>query len=954
MLAYVTNFFAVIGITFKRLWHNLGLSLSAMLGVVAVLALVVCVPIFSYAVSGEVLQQELASKATSANRRLFSFHLYHLNPTNAAILDVDKTRALGNYIAESVNALMGVPVEQVIIELQTGTLGFRPLTNQNYDNPDTSLENISFFQLDNFERMVKVVEGEWPKVVTSPNEPIQVLIPSVMADRMYINIGDHFLMDNIEIVVAGIWEPINSLDKNWFNEPVGAYKDKVWIPEETYRSRLSTAIRKPVFYASWYVIIDETKLHYQRAPQYVRGMMRLDSDLTHILEGIKNDYSPLEVLQNYEKRAEALTTMLFAVGAPMMVLALLFIGLASRIAIQQYEQETATIRGRGTSRGQVLWMNLQETTILVIFALPLAFALGWLAASVMGQTLSFLRFTERPPLDLSFDGVNYLWMGIAIFFIFAARFMPAYEVAQVTIVRMKQDQSRSNKKPFWERFFLDFLLLGLSLYAFSVMRGWAKPSGILAGLQLEGGQFRDPLLFVSPALFSIAACMVMLRFVPLLVRILAAIVERLPSSWAYLSLQQIARRPGDYSNALLLIMISLSLAIFSASTAKTLDQWLHDSEYYKAGTDLVVREFAVTGTSPTTYGESTTPSSLVELDIFNSGYTAVDAHMKLPSVKNVARVGTYGGNFSFGTGEVKANLMGIDRLEFQQTAFFRDDFADVSFGELMNSLGARLDGVLMPRETAAKMGIAIGDQVAINAYIGDVAYERDATVVGLYDYFPTIFPSQTPTLVMNLEYLFDNPDAIADYAIWLDLKDGAEISVVKHQITQLIGESTSIKEEGNAVDAIIKGQEQPERLGLFGVLTIGFIITGIMPGIGFVLYSYASLRRRFIQLGILQALGLSVQQLVGYLALEQLLLMGMAIVLGAVVGLGASYLYVPFLQLGAAPGAPVPPFWVEIGWAEAGGLSLAFGVVLFLTILGTITYLVRLKVFQAVKLGETL
>jgi putative ABC transport system permease protein len=538
--------------------------------------------------------------------------------------------------------------------------------------------------------------------------------------------------------------------------------------------------------------------------------------------------------------------------------------------------------------------------------------------------------------------------------IVAARFMPAYEVSQVTIVRMKQEQSRALKKPLWERLFLDVLLLALSLYAFSVMRGWTKPAALMEQMQLEGEQFRDPLLFVAPALFAIAACMVMLRFVPLFVRVLAAIVERLPGAWAYLSLQQIARRPQDYSNALLLIMISLSLAIFSASTAKTLDQWLYDSEYYRAGTDLVVREFAVTGVGPGAFGESASPSGIAELDVFNSGYTAVEAHMKLPTVEHAARVGIYAGNFSFGTGEVAANLMAIDRLDFQQTAFFRDDFAAVSFGELMNALGAQLEGVLLPSDLQEKMGLRVGDQIALNAFISESPVELDGVVVGFYDYFPTIYPGGKPTLIVNMEFIFDNPDAIAGYSVWLKLKPNADPAVVKFQARQLIGENTSVVDEGNALEAILEGQEQPERLGLFGVLTIGFLITGIMPGIGFVLYSYASLRRRFIQLGILQALGLSVQQLIGYLALEQLLLMGLAIGFGALVGLVASTLYVPFLQVGAAPGAPVPPFWVLIGWTEAGGLSLAFGVILCLTIMGTILYLVRLKVFQAVKLGETL
>jgi len=121
-----------------------------------------------------------------------------------------------------------------------------------------------------------------------------------------------------------------------------------------------------------------------------------------------------------------------------------------------------------------------------------------------------------------------------------------------------------------------------------------------------------------------------------------------------------------------------------------------------------------------------------------------------------------------------------------------------------------------------------------------------------------------------------------------------------------------------------------------------------------VLYSYASLRRRFIQLGILQAVGLSVVQLIGYLVLEQFLLMGLAILSGASIGLITSYLFLPFLQVSSTPGPVIPPFDVLIGWTESGMLSLGFGLVLFVTILGTVIYLARIKVFQAVKMGEAL
>jgi putative ABC transport system permease protein len=218
-----------------------------------------------------------------------------------------------------------------------------------------------------------------------------------------------------------------------------------------------------------------------------------------------------------------------------------------------------------------------------------------------------------------------------------------------------------------------------------------------------------------------------------------------------------------------------------------------------------------------------------------------------------------------------------------------------------------------------------------------------------------VYPADTPTFIVNLDSIFDNPDSALGYYIWMKLRPNTDVTVLLYQLKQMLGGDTGIVEvKGNAFTDIQVGQDEAERKGLFGVLNVGFLITGLMPGIGFLLYSYASLRRRFIQLGILQAIGLSVRQLIGYLSLEQFLLMGIAILSGAGIGLLTSVLYVPFLQTGAAPGAPVPPFQVLVGWVEAGWLSVAFGAILLLTLIGTIFYLVRLKVFQAVKMGESL
>jgi putative ABC transport system permease protein len=265
---------------------------------------------------------------------------------------------------------------------------------------------------------------------------------------------------------------------------------------------------------------------------------------------------------------------------------------------------------------------------------------------------------------------------------------------------MKQEQSRVTKRPAWERFYLDFFLLIPGIYAFLVMRGWAKPAKFLARVQGTGEQYRDPLLFVAPALFAIAISMIMLRLVPVFVKILANIVERFPGAWAYLSFQQIARRPQDHTSALMLIMISLSLSIFSASSAKTLDKWLIDSVYYSTGSDLAVHEAVMQGGTPTAYGSSGSSGgsavTISDLDINTEGYVSIEDHLKLPSVLKATRVGKYRCTYSYGVGEAGCLIMGIDRLDFPAVGYFRDDFAFTSLGGMMNAIAIEPYSVIVP------------------------------------------------------------------------------------------------------------------------------------------------------------------------------------------------------------------------------------------------------------------
>ena len=66
-----------------------------------------------------------------------------------------------------------------------------------------------------------------------------------------------------------------------------------------------------------------------------------------------------------------------------------------------------------------------------------------------------------------------------------------------------------------------------------------------------------------------------------------------------------------------------------------------------------------------------------------------------------------------------------------------------------------------------------------------------------------------------------------------------------------------------------------------------------------------------------------------------------------------SSVYIPFLQVGSDAQSIAPPFLVEIAWPAILRIYLLF-VVMFVVALSVLAVLLlRMKIFQAIKLGET-
>jgi putative ABC transport system permease protein len=627
--------------------------------------------------------------------------------------------------------------------------------------------------------------------------------------------------------------------------------------------------------------------------------------------------------------------------------------------VRREQSEIAILRSRGMTRGQILAVYLLEGLLIGVLGLVGGLLLGRWLAELMGRTQSFLDLASPDATAgtlvtvISSDAILYglLAIGLALL----ALLLPALSASRHTIISLRWEQARALIRPFWQRYYLDLLLLILPLY------GWYQLSrqGSVAALGSGEDPFSNPMLFLVPILFCFGLGLFLMRLFPLVMGALASLAARLPFTTPLMTLRQLARSAGLYSGPLLLLCLTVSLAFFTASMALTLDRHLRDRVYYQVGTDLSLAELGE-NTEETEQQQGSLPGQQQAESLGSTEdedgprwlFLPVAEHLQVNGVESAARVGEYSATTNIGGRQQVGQLTAVDRYDFGRVGFFRPDFAlDESLGGILNRLATHRSNILVDRRFLAQNGLTVGDplQMTVGA-AGDFA-PIEFVVAGALDLFPTHYPQDGPFFVANLDYVHEGLGGAYPYSVWLTTDpavDGQEI------VEDVRGLGFAVVTAQDSRVTIATEQGRPERQGLFGLLSVGFLTAAALTVLGFLVYAVVSFQRRFIELGMLRAIGLSVGQMSAYLAGEQAVLILTGLGIGTALGFIASVLFIPYFQVGSDKVALVPPFIVQIAWSQLGTIYAIFAVMFIVAVVVLSFLLVRMKIFEAVKMGEAI
>ena len=508
--------------------------------------------------------------------------------------------------------------------------------------------------------------------------------------------------------------------------------------------------------------------------------------------------------------------------------------------------------------------------------------------------------------------------------------------------------ARALDKPWWQKVYLDVLLLAIPLYGYYLLRQRGTLNILGQSVSAaEGDPFSNPLLFLVPTLFVFGLALLFLRIFPPLMSVIARLFEILPGTSLLLAVRQLARSWGYYTGPLLLIVLTMGLACFTASMARTLDAALIDQTYYDVGADLHLIELGDAIEETTTTGTEAATAAGTTVYWY---FMPVSEHLKVDGVLGAARLGTFGVSVKLGQGSANGKLLGIDRLDYLHTAFFRRDFAPASLGALINSLARDESAVLVPRAFLGKFGLSIGDTFVAELNVNRTFTSMPFTIAGVIDLFPTMYPSDGTYMVANLDYIHEQMGGPQPYDVLLKVAPGSDTKQIITGLSDLGLRVVRFQDTQVLIDA---ERQRPERQGILGLLSVGTLSASFLTVLGLSFYSLISFRRRFIELGILRAIGLSVPQMILSLGCEQFVLIASGVAAGTAFGVLASKLFIPFLQVRGGPNAQIPPFVVQMAWGDIAKVYAIFGAMLLVTVAGLVWLLSRMRIAEAVKLGES-
>ncbi|HBM81993.1 MAG TPA: ABC transporter permease [Clostridiaceae bacterium] len=939
----------------QKMLNNKWMVSCLLIGTILAVAMVSSVPIYTNGVLQRMLIKDLENFQVDSNIFPGSFSLkaeYYGVPKEKGIRNFDDvTREFDNEICKN----MALPVQQ---KYNLYTYDFLSIAA----DPSTGHKKDVAVKIDapmDFKNHINIISGSAFSKSKS-NGTIDVMVSEEALQKLDVLVGKLYTIKDIvdekrptfKVRIAGVYTLKDKRDLYW-DQGLSKYSESLIMDYDLFKNDFLKSDLGGITSGEWYYAFDYHKISIDN----LKGLLSfVDSESKWLKSYTGSDLKipALSILKQYDERAKLLKLTLWILQVPILLMLVFFMFMVSQLLIRREEGEIAVQKSRGASGWQIFYGYTAEGAILAVVSLVIGPLTGLLICKMLGAANGFMEFVQRSSLPVKLNLNSYIFSIYALILFMLTMLIPVIPASRTSIVLHKQQGARKNKKPIWKKYFFDIILLGIScygLYTYNLRQGILKVTGAKSGdIPI------DPLLFLISAFFILGAGLLFLRIFPYIVRLIFYIGRKIWPPALYTSLISVGRSGGKDQFLMLFLIFTISLGVFDANAARTMNNNTEEKVKYACGADITMQEKWESNKddeSPSyEQGQGGSDASGSKGPVIYKE-PPFSRYTKLSSLESVTKVfKKEDAIFQCESKKDNGTLMAIIPNEFGKIAWFRNDLLPYHWFNYLNLLSRDPRALLVSSSFKKKYKSKVGDPIYIS---WENNQSIEGIIFGFIDYWPSYNPysgnddtSENNIVVANLS-LIQALSPIEPYEVWAKKKPGVSSEQLYDEIKKNDINITYLKD---ASQQIIMKKNDPMLQGTNGALTLGFIVTMIISVIGFLIYWIMSIKDRTLQFGILRAMGVSFKEIVEMLLGEQVLISGSAIIMGIVVGGITSNLFVPLLQMAYSSKEQVPPFRVVASGADYIKLYIIIALMMLTGIIILARMIAKINISQALKLGE--
>jgi hypothetical protein len=441
-----------------------------------------------------------------------------------------------------------------------------------------------------------LISGAWPGAAPDGG-PLQLAVLELIASELDLHVGDPLPLTgrsvaglDVDATIVGIYRPTDSLDPFWWED--SALLDGV-TESSDYRTfgplmaarddLVARATNGGTVLLTWHAFPTFAQLPISDVTGLRTRIEQLPSAVSSLLpNGFAVATTGLPALLSTSESALVTSrTGVLLLLAQLAILAGYAIALTADLIVDQRRLDTALLRSRGASPVQVGLLALVEAGLL---AIPAALLAPWLAGqalllfNVAGPLAGIgLRISPTITPDAYLAGAGAA-IGCALLLV-----MPAFNAAR-SYAAERSGRARQGTRTFGQRLGLDIALLAVTAIGLWQLRLYGTP----LTKSVQGALGIDPLLIAAPAIGILAGSVVALRIVPLLATVADKLAARGRNLVGSLGARQLARRPLRYTRTALLLILAMSMGVFSLAYGRTWTNSQADQAAFQTGADLLV------------------------------------------------------------------------------------------------------------------------------------------------------------------------------------------------------------------------------------------------------------------------------------------------------------------------------------------------------------------------------